>query len=67
MTSSIHELSDNIGSHEKQEQRDSHFQPPIPSARNYESIVTSLVYSDPGTTNSMVKMEMFDHTSLDYC
>ncbi|AAF19754.1 Contains similarity to gb/Y13720 Hap2a transcription factor from Arabidopsis thaliana [Arabidopsis thaliana] len=44
---------DNIGSHEKQEQRDSHFQPPIPSARNYESIVTSLVYSDPGTTNSM--------------
>ncbi|CAH8253989.1 unnamed protein product [Arabidopsis lyrata] len=57
MTSSIHELSDNVGSHEKQEQIDSHFQPPIPPGRNYESIATSLVYSEPvphpGSTHSM--------------
>ncbi|KAL1205065.1 Nuclear transcription factor Y subunit A-7 [Cardamine amara subsp. amara] len=46
MTSSIHELSDNIGSHEKQQQRDSQIQPPILPGRNYESIATSLVYSD---------------------
>ncbi|CAA7062370.1 unnamed protein product [Microthlaspi erraticum] len=50
MTSSIHELSDNIGSHEKQEQRDSQIQiqiqPPIPPGRNSESLATTLVYSE---------------------
>ncbi|EOA38554.1 hypothetical protein CARUB_v10010359mg [Capsella rubella] len=54
---SIHQLSENIESHEKQEQRDSHFQPPTPPGRHYESIATSLVYSEPiphpGSTHSM--------------
>ncbi|XP_010460848.1 PREDICTED: nuclear transcription factor Y subunit A-7 isoform X1 [Camelina sativa] len=47
MTSSIHELSGNIVSHEKQEQTDSQFQSPTPPGRNYESMATSLVYSEP--------------------
>ncbi|CAH2034523.1 unnamed protein product [Thlaspi arvense] len=45
MTSSIHELSDKIGSHEKQEQIDSQIQIQPPGS-NPEPIATALVYSE---------------------